>query len=391
MEASALSCAPRCTSRFAAPSAATASAHPARRVLVGLSGGSDSVGLLLLLRDLAESESFALVGAAHFNHRARPAADQDEAFCRDLAAEVGLPTFGAKPTCRHWRAQQLSPSRCAHAGPAMRSSSEAAAEVGADRIAVGHTLDDQAETFLLKLARGAGATGLGGVYPRRGRRDPALARRDPRAVRAWLPESRGRHGSRTRPTPILEQPPEPCAAPCPAGARCRLRRADACPAGRCGGTGPGGRPVPGRDGRRAAAGFGPSWPGRAWSFDGPALAAEPEPILRRRALTGDARGRGGREVGLAHVELALDVLLAEAAGPMSPVAVGTSRRNAGLIPTQMGDLPRSDTLNKSSLQSGGRKHTVNSTLKSLVFWVALVVLGGLGGTSPRSTRQRPSR
>ena len=159
---------------------------PGSRVLVGLSGGSDSVGLLLLLRDLAESESFVLVGAAHFNHRARPAADHDEAFCRNLAAEIGL---------AYLRGEADVPALAGATGESFEVCArrsryaflrQAAAEVGAGRIAVGHTLDDQAETFLLKVARGAGATGLGGVYPRRDDVIRPLLDVTREAVRAWL-------------------------------------------------------------------------------------------------------------------------------------------------------------------------------------------------------------
>ena len=61
------------------------------RLLIGLSGGSDSVALVLLLRDLAEQGGFILVSLAHLNHRLRCTAARDEQFCRDLADRVGLP------------------------------------------------------------------------------------------------------------------------------------------------------------------------------------------------------------------------------------------------------------------------------------------------------------
>src|SRR5258706_4661357 len=61
------------------------------RVLAAVSGGSDSVALVHLLRALTASGELCLVGLAHFNHQLRPAADADERFCQDVACRLDLP------------------------------------------------------------------------------------------------------------------------------------------------------------------------------------------------------------------------------------------------------------------------------------------------------------
>lgn len=140
---------------------------PGARVLIGLSGGSDSVALACLLRDLSAHGEFAVVGLAHLNHQLRAAAGEDEAFSRDFAARHSLPIVIERADVRaHAAAERLSLEDAARR---VRYSflARTAAALGADQIAVGHTQDDQAETFFLKLMRGAGLTGLGGVYPRR--------------------------------------------------------------------------------------------------------------------------------------------------------------------------------------------------------------------------------
>ncbi len=142
---------------------------PGTRVLVGLSGGSDSVALLFLLRDLAENGRFDVAGIAHLHHQLRVSADRDEAFCRGLAARLGLRIDVKKEDVKGYaRRRKLSVEDAART---IRYDfmERAADSLEADRIAVGHTQDDQAETFVLKLIRGAGLTGLGGIHPRRGR------------------------------------------------------------------------------------------------------------------------------------------------------------------------------------------------------------------------------
>jgi tRNA(Ile)-lysidine synthase len=140
---------------------------PGSRVLIGLSGGSDSVALTLLLQELARHGGFQIAGLAHLNHRIRPAAASDEAFCRAFAERLTLPiVIECEDVPAYAAAQRLSLEDAARR---LRYDflRRAAEQLAAGVVAVGHTEDDQAETFLLKLARGAGLTGLGAIYPRR--------------------------------------------------------------------------------------------------------------------------------------------------------------------------------------------------------------------------------
>lgn len=142
---------------------------PGSRVLVGLSGGSDSVALTLLLRDLAPTLGFTLAGVAHVNHHLRETAARDEAFCRALAGRLGLRILVEAVDVRALAFEQGRSVEDAARLARYAALERSADELGAGPVAVGHTIDDQAETFVLKLARGAGAAGLGGVYRARGR------------------------------------------------------------------------------------------------------------------------------------------------------------------------------------------------------------------------------
>jgi tRNA(Ile)-lysidine synthase len=141
---------------------------PGSRLLVAVSGGSDSVALTLLLQEMAEAMDVAIVSLAHLNHRLRPAAASDEQFCRDFAARAGLPiVIDAIDVQAYAAGERLSLEEAARRAR-YAFLHEVARDCAADRIAVGHTRDDQAETLLLKLIRGAGLAGLGGIYPQRG-------------------------------------------------------------------------------------------------------------------------------------------------------------------------------------------------------------------------------
>ena len=139
------------------------------RVVVALSGGADSVGLLHLLIELQERGELVVAAAAHFNHQLRgDEADADEQFCSERAASTGVPFESARDDIRS-RAQAEKRSIEDTARRARYSFLESvAARHRADAVAVGHTLDDQAETFLLRLIRGAGTRGLAAIRPKAG-------------------------------------------------------------------------------------------------------------------------------------------------------------------------------------------------------------------------------
>jgi tRNA(Ile)-lysidine synthase len=137
-------------------------------MVVALSGGSDSVALACVLRELSARGELRVAGLAHFNHQLRDAAAADERFCRELAERLGWKILVG---CEDVRARAIRERRSLE-DAARRSRyaflEEARRHFAADLVAVGHTRDDQAETFLLRTLRGAGARGLAGIHPRRG-------------------------------------------------------------------------------------------------------------------------------------------------------------------------------------------------------------------------------
>ncbi|HEY7172760.1 MAG TPA: tRNA lysidine(34) synthetase TilS [Vicinamibacterales bacterium] len=142
-------------------------APPGTRVLVALSGGSDSVALAHLVASLDAAGELHLAAFAHFNHQLRASADADERFCREVAASLGRPLLADRGDVRAVAARQHRSIEDAARTARHAFLERARLESGADVVALGHTKDDQAETFLLRLIRGAGARGLAAMHPRR--------------------------------------------------------------------------------------------------------------------------------------------------------------------------------------------------------------------------------
>jgi tRNA(Ile)-lysidine synthase len=131
---------------------------PAKPVLVGVSGGPDSLCLLGILH-----EAGYRVIVAHFNHRLRPEADQEAASVSERARKLGLPFVSGCVDVRGYAEEQSFSLEEAARLLRYRFLFAAARQHGAQAVAVGHTADDQVETVLMHFLRGAGLSGLKGM------------------------------------------------------------------------------------------------------------------------------------------------------------------------------------------------------------------------------------
>lgn len=139
-----------------------------KRILIGLSGGADSVSLLLSLIELSEEFSFSLV-CCHVNHMIRgKEADRDESFTRELCKKYRIEFYSTKidiPALAKERKQSLE--LCARQQRYSYFESFIASGK-ADFVATAHTRSDNAETVLFNIARGTGLAGLCGIPTVRG-------------------------------------------------------------------------------------------------------------------------------------------------------------------------------------------------------------------------------
>jgi tRNA(Ile)-lysidine synthase len=143
--------------------------EPGDVVLVAVSGGVDSTALLHLL--YAHSEKLKLsLHIAHLNHLLRKGdADLDVRFVEGLAQRLNLPvTVEAVDVAALAKQEKIGIEEAAR-GARYEFFARTAERIGASRIAVAHTADDNVETFLMRLLRGAGLKGLCGIPPKRGK------------------------------------------------------------------------------------------------------------------------------------------------------------------------------------------------------------------------------
>ncbi len=134
-------------------------------LLVAVSGGPDSVCLLHILDEL-RGELGVRLHVAHLNHQLRGAeSEADARYVADLAHRLGIPVTAEQRDVKAYHAQQHCSLEEAAREVRYTFLAEVARAIGADRVAVGHTIDDHIETILMHLVRGTGTRGLRGLQP----------------------------------------------------------------------------------------------------------------------------------------------------------------------------------------------------------------------------------
>ncbi|MBO8127769.1 MAG: tRNA lysidine(34) synthetase TilS [Peptococcaceae bacterium] len=141
---------------------------PGMTVLVGVSGGPDSVALLDILVQLRDELQISLC-VAHLNHKLRgPEADADAEYVKELAGRYDIPAVVEEADVAAYRKEHGLSMEEAAREVRYRFFARALGHAGADRVALGHQANDQAETILFNMIRGTGLAGLAGIPPVRG-------------------------------------------------------------------------------------------------------------------------------------------------------------------------------------------------------------------------------
>ena len=135
------------------------------RVVAALSGGPDSTALLVALVQIAKQLDFSII-VAHYNHGLRgTSSDEDEKYSQELAIKLGL-IFVSGKMDQKLRQKGKSPEDF-YRQQRYQFLDKVAEDYNAQKIALGHNIQDQAETVLLNLLRGSGLEGLKGILPMR--------------------------------------------------------------------------------------------------------------------------------------------------------------------------------------------------------------------------------
>lgn len=137
------------------------------KVLVALSGGSDSVFLLHALHNLSKKHNFS-VSAAHLNHSLRPEADEEEHFVLDLCSSLGIPCRTKTSDIKKISEKQRISEETAGRNERYAFFKALSDELGYTKLATAHHLDDNAETILMHFIRGSGTKGMGGIEYKHG-------------------------------------------------------------------------------------------------------------------------------------------------------------------------------------------------------------------------------
>lgn len=137
---------------------------PGEKVLVAVSGGPDSICLLNLLHNLRPFLGCELA-VFHLNHKLRKEADKEQTFVRRVCKNLNIPYWTKSFTIKRYAQQNNLNLEVAGRQIRYKLLFSTAQKHDCQKIALGHTADDNAETVLMKLIRGSGITGLGGIFP----------------------------------------------------------------------------------------------------------------------------------------------------------------------------------------------------------------------------------